>query len=91
MTLVLAGSSSSDMIEGRQRPIQKPLFLDFADVSNEDLVASLQDLLENDPVRLAILHSRQQKILSTTKASDGNIQTKASWDEHEASCCHSPS
>lgn len=50
-------SSSSHIIERRQRLIKKPLLLDLADVPDENFVARLHDLLEDDPVSLPILLS----------------------------------
>ena len=48
-------SVSLDLIIFGQWAFQQPAFLDLSDFSNESLVPSLKDLVEDDPIRLPVL------------------------------------
>lgn len=45
----------SDLIICRQGAIKQPALLDLGDISNKSLVPSLEDLVEDNPVRLPVL------------------------------------
>lgn len=44
-----------DFIIRGQRAIKQPALLDLCDISNKGLAPSLEDLVEDDPIRLPIL------------------------------------
>ena len=52
-----------DLIISRQRAVKQPAFLDLRDVSDKGLVASLKNLMENDPVSFPILNIFSGKYL----------------------------